>query len=241
MARKSNSKTNEIDEYFDPQTTVALIGGQSALIVFAAILAAFIGTPNFGLGPNFSLDVSSVQSGCLLAIPLGALAGYLDTIEERFPMLQDVTRATQRSVLSLLGGTFKPLLGLLVAIVLGIAAGLGEEMLFRGLLQFELVSRTGLGLVASLGLSSLIFGLLHAVTPLYALMAALASVYFGLLYIVFDNLAVPIACHSVYDIGALFYAHWTVSRLTDTERAALASWNGPRAPRSGSRNEQQPL
>jgi membrane protease YdiL (CAAX protease family) len=114
-------------------------------------------------------------------------------------------------------------------------------MLFRGLLQFELISRTGLGLAASLGLSSLIFGLLHAVTPLYAIMAALASVYFGLLYIVFDNLAVPIACHSLYDIGALLYAHWTVSRLTDKERAALASWNGPTTPPKESNNEQRPL
>jgi membrane protease YdiL (CAAX protease family) len=241
MARKSNPRGVENDEYFDPQTTVALIGGQSALIVFAAVLAAFIGTPNLGLGPNFSLDASSVQAGCLLAVPLGALAGYLDTIEDRYPMLQDVTRATQRSVLSLLGGRFKPLFGLVVAIVLGIAAGVGEEMLFRGLLQFELISRTGLGLAASLGLSSLIFGLLHAVTPLYAIMAALASVYFGLLYIVFDNLAVPIACHSLYDIGALLYAHWTVSRLTDKERAALASWNGPTTPPKESNNEQRPL
>jgi uncharacterized protein len=224
---KKNTSSSNKDRYFDPQTTVALIGGQSVLILVAILLAVALQTPNLGLGPRFSLDVASLQAGCLLAVPLGVLAAFLDTIEDQYPALQDVTKATQRSVLGLLGSTFKPLVGLLVSAVLGIAAGVGEEMLFRGLLQYELMSKSGLGIVGSLGLSSVIFGLLHAVTPLYAFMAALASVYFGLLYVVFDNLAVPIACHSFYDIGALLYAHWTVARLSDQERDDLALWTGP--------------
>lgn len=225
--QKKKKLPSNADRYYDPQTTVALIGGQSVLILVAVVLAVALQTPNFGLGPRFSLDGASLQAGCLLAVPLGALAAFLDTIEDQYPALQDVTRATQRSVLGLLGGTFKPVVGMLVATVLGIAAGVGEEMLFRGILQYELVARSGLGIVGSLGLSSVVFGMLHAVTPLYAAMAALASVYFGALYVVFDNLAVPIACHSFYDIGALLYAHWTVARLSDQERADLALWTGP--------------
>jgi uncharacterized protein len=226
----TKNPTSNKDRYFDPQTTVALIGGQSVLILVAVVLAVALQTPNLGLGPRFSLDVASLQAGCLLAVPLGALAAFLDTIEDQYPALQDVTKATQRSVLGLLGSTFKPVVGLLVATVLGIAAGVGEEMLFRGLLQYELISKSGLGIIGSLGLSSVVFGLLHAVTPLYAIMAALASVYFGVLYVVFDNLAVPIACHSFYDIGALLYAHWTVARLSDQERDNLALWTGPGSP-----------
>jgi uncharacterized protein len=225
--KKKKPSSKNKDRYFDPQTTVALIGGQSVLILVAIVLAFALQTPNLGLGPRFSFDTASLQAGCLLAVPLGVLAAFLDTIEDQYPALQDVTKATQRSVLGLLGSTFKPLVGLLVSSVLGIAAGVGEEMLFRGLLQYELISKSGLGIVGSLGLSSVIFGLLHAVTPLYAFMAALASVYFGVLYVVFDNLAVPIACHSFYDIAALLYAHWTVARLSDRERDALALWTGP--------------
>jgi uncharacterized protein len=67
-----------------------------------------------------------------------------------------------------------------------------------------------------------VFGLLHAVTPLYAILATIASVYFGAIYIVTDNLAVPISCHAVYDIGALLYAHWSVCQLSLTEQDALS-------------------
>jgi membrane protease YdiL (CAAX protease family) len=116
-------------------------------------------------------------------------------------------------------------LGLFVAVSLGIAAGLGEEMLFRGVLQYELLNR--IGRVGAVGVSSVIFGLLHAVTPMYAFLATLASVYFGWLYLDTGNLVVPIVTHAVYDIGALLYAHWTVAKLSPKEQTALAEWVGP--------------
>ena len=213
------------DDLFDARTTSALIGGQSLLIVAAVVTAFFVGTPNWGFGPGISFDVQSIRTGSLLALPLGAFAAALDLIEDRFPALQDVTTATQRSVLALLGGTWKPQIAVITALALGMAAGFGEEMLFRGILQYELGSR--FGQVVAVGLSSIIFGALHAVTPLYAALATIASVYFGGVYLVTGNLAVAIACHAVYDIGALLFAHWTVSRLTDKERKALTMWEGP--------------
>ena len=73
----------------------------------------------------------------------------------------------------LLGGSRKPIIALVVSIALGCAAGLGEEMLFRGILQGDLNERFG-DLVA-LTSSAVIFGALHAVTPLYAFIAGLAS------------------------------------------------------------------
>jgi len=108
-----------------------------------------------------------------------------------------------------------------------LAAGFGEEMLFRGVLQYEIASRFFGGAVTGVTLSSIVFGALHAVTPLYAGLATIASVYFGSIYLWSDNLAVPIACHTVYDIGALFYAHWTVCQLPLAEIKALATWEGP--------------
>ena len=131
----------------------------------------------------------------------------------------------RRSVLALMGSTFKPRLGLFVAVLLGTAAGLGEEMLFRGVLQYELIGR--LGTVIGVGLSSVVFGLLHAVTPAYAFLATLASVYFGFLYLHTGNLAVPIITHGLYDVLALMYAHWCVANLSPTEQKALAEWEGP--------------
>jgi len=122
-----------------------------------------------------------------------------------------------------LGGTFKPVLGVLTALALGAAAGIGEEMLFRGVLQFELGSRLGSEVLA-VGLTSVVFGALHAVTPLYAGLAALASVYFGWLYLATGNLVVPIITHAFYDWAALLYAHWTVTNMSDAEQQSLMEW-----------------
>jgi uncharacterized protein len=213
------------DELFDARTTVALIGGQSLLVLGAALAALVLGTPSFGLGPGFVLSFSAIKLGVLYTLPLGVLAFLLDIVEDKFPSLQDVTKATNRSVLALLGGSFKPVMALLAAIALGMAAGVGEEMLFRGVLQFELGRR--FGSVTAVTVASVIFGALHAVTPMYAFLASLAGIYFGWLYLMSGNLAVPIITHAVYDFGALLYAHWTVSQLSNQERQEILDWTGP--------------
>lgn len=223
-----SSSSSSDDIYFNSKTTVALVAGQSVLVVLAVVLGTVLGIPNKGLGPDVAFTAEAWKAGALYTLPLVGLAAALDVIEDKVPALQDVTKATQRSVLGLLGGTFKPFLGLVIASVLGLAAGFGEEMLFRGILQFELVSRVGSSAVA-IGASSILFGALHAVTPMYAFLATLASIYFGSLYVSTGNLAVPILCHALYDVGALLYAHWTVSRLEATERENIAKWPGPSA------------
>jgi len=220
LSAASSDETD--DKLFDAKTTIALVGGQSLLIGAAAIAAKFTGTPNFGLGPGIDFGIEAIGKGILWSLPLGVLAVVLDFVEDKFPALQDVTKATQSSVLMLLGGTFKPVVGVLTALALGLAAGIGEEMLFRGVLQFELASRTGEML--AVGISSLIFGALHAVTPLYAFLATLASFFFGWLYLVTGNLAIPIATHAFYDWAALLYAHWTVANLSENEQKSLLEW-----------------
>jgi hypothetical protein len=62
--------------------------------------------------------------------------------------------------------------------LLSAIAGFSEELLFRGLLQPWMESAWGMA--AGLLGSNLIFGLVHAVTPWYALLAALVGVYLGL-------------------------------------------------------------
>ncbi|KAL3904435.1 MAG: hypothetical protein SGILL_010069 [Bacillariaceae sp.] len=207
---------------FSIKTAFTLVAGQSSLIAVAAAIAAFLGTPNYGLGPNIDLSSIAIRDGILWTAPIGVLALLLDKVEEKVPALKDVTKATQASVLGFMGGTFRPIFGFLTAAGLGLAAGVGEEMLFRGVMQYELASRVGDGL--ALGATSIIFGALHAVTPLYALLAGLASLFFGWLYSSTGNLAIAIACHAFYDLVALMYAHWEVSRMTEEEQEALRNW-----------------
>ena len=86
-------------------------------------------------------------------------------------------------------------------------AGLGEEMLFRGLIQETTAGWVGgpLGIWAGLLVASLLFGAVHPITPTYAVLAGLMGLYLGWLWIATGNLLVPITAHAVYDFVALVY------------------------------------
>jgi CAAX protease family protein len=87
--------------------------------------------------------------------------------------------------------------------LVSIAAGVGEELLFRGLIQAAAVRGLGLGL--GLTIASLVFGLLHPITPAYVVLAAVMGGYLGLLWVLTDNLLSAIVAHSLYDFLALVY------------------------------------
>lgn len=213
-----------------PSNALSIVSQQSLLIPLSIGLATVLDIPNYGLGPSIDLNPSSILGGCLCVLPLAALAYLLDQVEDQYPALQNVTKATQRAVLLFLGNSVSSTSStttILSAVGIGLAAGLGEEWLFRGVIQYQLTDLLQGQMVYSVAVSSVLFGLLHAVTPLYALLATLASVYFGTLYSVSDNLCVPVVCHAVYDIGALLYAHYEVCQMSEGQVRALLDWEGP--------------
>lgn len=87
-------------------------------------------------------------------------------------------------------------------LILASIAGFSEEILFRGALQPWLENVTGVS--AGLLISNVIFALVHAVTPLYALLAMLMGLYLGLSldYGEERNLLTPIIIHGFYDFVA---------------------------------------
>lgn len=87
-------------------------------------------------------------------------------------------------------------------LILALIAGFAEELLFRGFLQPWLEQLTNI--TAGLLLSNLIFALVHAVTPLYALLAMLMGLYLGLSLDFGSerNLLTPIVIHALYDYVA---------------------------------------
>lgn len=86
-------------------------------------------------------------------------------------------------------------------LLVSLAAGIGEEMLFRGVVQGLLMGTLGRGL--GLAASAVIFGLMHPVTRAYAIVAGIFGAYLGGLWLATGNLLVPMAAHSVYDFVAL--------------------------------------
>ena len=79
-------------------------------------------------------------------------------------------------------------------LLLSAAAGIGEECLFRGVLE----PLWGMWIVG------IVFALLHYVTPAYFFFALVMSLYLSWLQQATDNLLVPMGVHWLYDAAALF-------------------------------------
>jgi len=97
-------------------------------------------------------------------------------------------------------------------LLLSVAAGLGEELLFRAVLQESVAGWLGgeFGGWWALVIVSLLFGLCHWVTPAYGVFAALVGAYLGLLYWSSGGLVAAIVAHAAYDFFALMWLLRTV-------------------------------
>jgi membrane protease YdiL (CAAX protease family) len=102
-------------------------------------------------------------------------------------------------------------------------AGLGEELLFRGLLTMWIGQ---INPWAGVIVANVIFAVLHALTPTYALLAGAFGLYLSWLAVQpgTPNLLRPIVTHAVYDYLAFL---WIIrehrSRTKDPRLAAPAS------------------
>jgi membrane protease YdiL (CAAX protease family) len=122
----------------------------------------------------------------------------------RFPLgpLSDLERLVEERVTPLFAGFTTEQMALLST-----AAGIGEETLFRGLLQggvahaVESPYRIGI----ALAVSSIAFGLCHYLSKTYFVLTTLIGLYLGWLYLWTGNLMAPIVTHAVYDFVALVY------------------------------------
>jgi uncharacterized protein len=103
--------------------------------------------------------------------------------------LKDISNFFESSVI----GTYLKTGSLFSFLVLSVCAGFAEEIIFRGILQHH----------AGNFLTSVIFGLLHALTPFYFVIATFISFYLGWVYEHSDALLVPIIIHAAYDFAAL--------------------------------------
>ena len=109
---------------------------------------------------------------------------------------QSLLNLARRLARELLGGH-----GLIGLALVSIAAGFGEELLFRGAIQTWLVGK--MGVWPAIALASLLFGLAHPLSRAYFVVATLIGLYLGWLYHSLGNLLVPCLVHAGYDLVAL--------------------------------------
>jgi membrane protease YdiL (CAAX protease family) len=102
---------------------------------------------------------------------------------------------------------------------ISVLAGVGEEMLFRGTLLVACASWLRSDEVAVV-VAALAFGLLHAITLTYAVLAALMGVYLGVVFLATGNLLTVIVAHAAYDFAVLVWLlRGPGSWPTDAKRA----------------------
>ncbi len=87
--------------------------------------------------------------------------------------------------------------------VVALLAGMGEELLFRGTLQSVLIRWTTP--MTGLVITSLLFGLAHALSKLYFLFAVAVGAFLGWMTHHYNDLTAPIITHALYDFLALAY------------------------------------
>jgi membrane protease YdiL (CAAX protease family) len=180
---------------------VILEGGMA---VAAGVIGWWIGVPPLATLARETADwtdhLSAIGWGAAATIPL--LIGMLLT--DRFPV--GPLRELRKTVDDLVAPLFATLSIFQLAMV-SLLAGVGEEMLFRGLLQSALIEWTegpG-GIWLGLAGASLAFGLCHYLSTTYFLVTTLIGVYLGALFVWTDNLLAPITAHALYDFVALIY------------------------------------
>jgi len=145
---------------------------------------------------HFSWDVIDALLGVAACIPLVAV--FLFLMWCPIGALSSFKRALEEFIRPIFGGCT---LWELAAVSL--AAGVGEEILFRGVLQ-QAFSRW-LGPWIGVGVASLLFGALHPFSWGYVLIASIFGLYLGFCWIASGNLLVPVVTHGLYDFLALAY------------------------------------
>lgn len=178
---------------------------EGGLVGVAYLLGWLAGVDPFA---DFHFDGAAISHGMLGTLPLLLL--FYWTYQMAHPELGKIKR--------FLLDTLAPQLAvcrwyelMLVAAV----AGVGEETLFRGILQPW--AENHWGWAAGLAVSNLLFGLVHFITPLYGLLALLTGVYLGVMLDVGEqrNLLTPIVTHGLYD----FAAFWAVVQTYRVQQA----------------------
>ncbi len=155
-------------------------------------------------GDSFRQSIAfGVGYGLVAAVPMLALAALLERLPwapfrelrhlDKHPFMIELLRLSYWDLLAI-----------------AIAAGVGEELLLRGWLMGWLLGPADVASperwILAIAVSSIAFGLLHFISPLYIIVCLLLGLYLAALVYITGSLLVPIVAHAAYDAVLLFLA-----------------------------------
>ena len=178
---------------------LAAVGIQGAVLLLALGAGPLLGAP-----PLDGLRLSWEAAAAGLAAALPPAAAVILAVRGEVPWARRLA-ATVEDLLKPLLVNPPARLALVAAL-----AGVGEEALFRGVLQTAVADAAGPG--AGLLAASLLFGGAHFLSRAYAVLATLFGLFLGALYLWSGNLLVPVVAHTAYDFALFLYVRRRVLR-----------------------------
>mmetsp|Transcript_28859 Transcript_28859/g.51821 ORF Transcript_28859/g.51821 Transcript_28859/m.51821 type:complete len:436 (-) Transcript_28859:82-1389(-) len=242
QAGKVEGGESVVTSTLSPMPDLTFKWSRIALFAFSPLALtplAAIATLVFGvncLGPNYTADLPALVDGVKWAVPL--LVFSLLPLEKipGLAALEEITQVTKFIGLTAFGveKSIQSVARVVLAtLCLSLAAGVGEELVFRGALQgglgqLLLWAGTPAAVVTAVPLlvSSVIFGVLHSYSnsPVYAIVATIAGGWFGWCYLSTGNILIPMVAHTLVDWVSFFSVHVLVAYLS-SEDDRLALWN----------------
>ena len=159
---------------------------------FLALLIAWL--TDISLKPRLNVTSDNLGRGLIACLPM--LAFLLISLKSSWRPLVELRQTVEQFVREMFGSDTWVTLA-----IVSLAAGLGEELLFRGALQSWIGGYTGTWVAVLV--TSLLFGAAHSLSKTYFFAATAIGLYLGWLTEYCDDLVAPIVAHAVYDFVAL--------------------------------------
>jgi hypothetical protein len=172
---------------------LAILSEGGALLI-ALVLSLFFRITLLPVTADFTRDIIIGTAAALP--PLIFFFTSLSKMAEKFPLVRSLRKTMTTDIRAIFSES-----NIIDLIIISVCAGIGEEFLFRGVIQAKF------GII----IASVVFGLVHFITPAYVIIATLMGFYIGILFNIFGSLLIPIQMHFVYDLGALIYLRYFVS------------------------------
>lgn len=178
--------------------TVAVEGGLAVLALFLGYLG--LRDPNQSLG-------SMEWRGTILPAILYGLAGSVPLVlfllwvgTSRLEFCREIGRSVRSVLMPMLAGC-----SLSALAIIALAAGVGEELLFRWSIQGGLTALAGpaIGPWTGIPVAAVLFGLCHWLNSAYLILATVVGIYLGILMLVSGTWLAAAVAHAIADLFAL--------------------------------------